>query len=131
MAMSRNREIIHPQLMEGFRMLYDELRAEGLSDQAAHQRLMTDFDWSLREASKRILDHREDEYAETEKERTKAAESGMDVNQIWLYLKQGGVEVELLNKFVKECSGLDYHSAMFWVLQKGLMRNYIDGQKFG
>lgn len=88
--MSRGREIIHPKLKEGFEMLYNELRAEGLSDQEAHQRLMTDFDWSLREVGKQILDPREDEYAETEKERVKAAEDGVDLAAQWLAAREKG-----------------------------------------
>lgn len=83
----RGREIIHPQLREGFEMLYDELRAEGLSDEDAHKRLMTDFDWGLRNFErlrKMALSPRKDEFAETESLRDKEAENGEDLAAQWL-----------------------------------------------
>jgi hypothetical protein len=97
-AMRKRKEVIHPQLRDGFVMLYDELRGEGLSDEEAYRRLMTDFDWSLRELRKRNLvsglskplDERKDEFARTEKSRIEEAENETDLAALWLEAREKG-----------------------------------------
>lgn len=74
-------------------MLYDELRAEGLSDEAAHQRLMTDFDWSLRNFKRlkmTALSPRKDEFAQTESLREEEAENEADLAAQWLEAYEKG-----------------------------------------
>lgn len=95
----RGREIIHPQLREGFEMLYNELRAEGLSDLEAHQRLMTDFDWGLNNIRFAYLSSRMDEFANTEELRVTEAEKDTDLAAQWLeaYEKGDGSHVFLEN----------------------------------
>lgn len=90
MIMRPGREIIHPQLKEGFEMLYNELRAEGLSDQEAHQRLMTDFDWSLKNIRFAYLSPRKDEFADTVELRGMEAENGEDLAAQWLAAREKG-----------------------------------------
>ncbi|HLE49592.1 MAG TPA: hypothetical protein VI791_00410 [Patescibacteria group bacterium] len=79
---------IHPQLRGAYGELYDELKGEGLSDEEALRRLNTDFDWALNELRKPILSPREDEFADDEHKRDKAAENGDDLASQWLEARE-------------------------------------------
>lgn len=69
-------------------MLYDELRAAGLSDEEACRRLTTDFDWGLNEVCRPILRRRTDEFAASENKRNEAAENGDDLAAMWLEARE-------------------------------------------
>lgn len=127
--MTSHERYVHPQLQEVYKELYDELREEGLSDQEACQRLMTDFDWSLSELRRPILRKRTDKFVETEKQRSDLAERGEDICQVWLALKLGGLSEEMLIKFNIECLESDYTSAVLWIIRNKLLDIFIFGQK--
>lgn len=79
---------VHPQLWDLYNELFEELVSGGMSVGEAYRQLNTIFDWALNEASRKILRPREDEFADNETARQKAADKNEDLAATWLAARE-------------------------------------------